>query len=100
MENRMAQSQPQPSGPPTGQKAIKSGSADEPTNGISTDKSGAEKSGTDTEKTAGATRSDNDPIEMLKADHRHVEQLFAAFEKAKDEQDKLRLVRQVCSELM
>jgi hypothetical protein len=39
-------------------------------------------------------------IEMLKQDHRKVEGLFEQFEQAGDEQQKERLVEQICSELI
>lgn len=39
-------------------------------------------------------------IEMLKADHRHVEELFAAFEKAEDDSEKEQLAEEVCTELI
>jgi hemerythrin superfamily protein len=40
------------------------------------------------------------PVEMLKADHRKVEGLFAQFEKAGDDNTKRQLVQQICSELI
>ncbi len=45
------------------------------------------------------TNAENDPIAMLSADHRKVEQLFGAFEKATDGQQKSQLAEQICSEL-
>jgi hypothetical protein len=45
-----------------------------------------------------AGESNNDPIAMLSADHRHVEQLFSAFEKAKDSDQKRQLADQICTE--
>lgn len=41
---------------------------------------------------------DQDAIDLLKADHRRVEGLFAEYEKA-DKRGRLRLARQICSEL-
>jgi hypothetical protein len=40
-----------------------------------------------------------DAIALLKADHRKVEELFAAFEKARDSARKEKLVKQICTEL-
>ncbi len=40
-----------------------------------------------------------DAIALLKADHRKVEELFAAFEKAKDAGRKQALVKEICTEL-
>jgi hypothetical protein len=42
----------------------------------------------------------NDPTALIKADHRKVEQLFAAFEKASDARQKGELAGQICIELM
>jgi hypothetical protein len=39
-------------------------------------------------------------IDMLSADHRHVEQLFSSFEEATDEDQKSHLAAQICTELM
>lgn len=41
---------------------------------------------------------DQDAIDLLKADHRLVEELFAEYEKA-DKRGKLRLARRICAEL-
>ena len=46
------------------------------------------------------TASDADPTELLKTDHRHVEQLFGSFEKATDADQKSQLAAQICTELM
>ena len=46
------------------------------------------------------TASDADPTELLKTDHRHVEQLFGSFEKATDADQKSQLAVQICTELM
>ncbi len=54
---------------------------------------------TDPENGAGTT-SDADPTEMLKSDHRHVEQLFSSFEKAPEAEQKSQLAAQICTELM
>jgi len=40
-----------------------------------------------------------DAVTLLKADHRHVESLFAQFEKAKDRRTKKGLAQQICTEL-
>ena len=40
-----------------------------------------------------------DAIALLKADHRKVEQLFAAFEEAKGTSRKEKLAREICTEL-
>ena len=41
----------------------------------------------------------NDAVALLKADHRQVEQLFAQFEKARDDQRKLELATSICNAL-
>jgi hemerythrin superfamily protein len=43
--------------------------------------------------------SDSDPIAMLRADHRRVEQLFGSFEKAGSAEQKSQLAKQICTEL-
>src|SRR6267142_105025 len=43
--------------------------------------------------------SDSDPIAILRADHRHVEQLFGSFEKASSAEQKSHLAKQICIEL-
>jgi hemerythrin superfamily protein len=43
---------------------------------------------------------DTDPIAMLNADHRRVEQLFGSFEKATTSEQKSQLAKQICSELI
>jgi hypothetical protein len=50
-------------------------------------------------KAAGATGK-SDAASLLKADHRKVEQLFADYEQSDDENEKRKLVRQVCTELI
>ncbi|HEY1710178.1 MAG TPA: hemerythrin domain-containing protein [Rhizomicrobium sp.] len=45
------------------------------------------------------TKKDMDAIALLKADHRKVEDLFAKFEKAKDNRTKKALAEQICTEL-
>lgn len=45
------------------------------------------------------TRDDTDATHILAADHREVEKLFAAFEKAGSNERKLALARQICTEL-
>ena len=52
--------------------------------------------GSKNEQNAG---SDTDPIAMLRADHRRVEQLFASFEEATSSEQKSRLAKQICTEL-
>jgi len=46
------------------------------------------------------TTSTTDPTEMLKSDHRHVEQLFSSFETASEAEQKSQLAAQICTELM
>ena len=46
-----------------------------------------------------AAGSRQDAIALLKADHREVEQLFAQFEKARDDERKLDLATRVCNAL-
>lgn len=41
-----------------------------------------------------------DAIAMLKADHRHVEELFERFEKARGDERKATLAREICTELI
>ena len=45
------------------------------------------------------TRGGKDAIALLKADHRQVEQWFAQFEKARDDQRKLALATSICNAL-
>lgn len=64
---------------------------------------GGKASATRGAKTTGAATAaadSNDPIELIKADHRKVEQLFAAFEKAGDSRQKEQRAQQICTELM
>jgi len=51
-------------------------------------------------KNGASTAPDADPTEMLKSDHRHVEQLFSPFEKATNAEQKSQLAAQICTELM
>jgi hypothetical protein len=44
--------------------------------------------------------SDTDPTELLKSDHRHVEQLFDSLEKAVNAEQKSQLAAEICTELM
>jgi len=46
-----------------------------------------------------ATQEFTDAIALLKNDHREVEDLFAQFEKAKDDNRKWEIAQQVCNEL-
>src|SRR4051812_23329958 len=41
-----------------------------------------------------------DAVSLLKADHRKVEQLFAQFEKSEEDDEKQKLARQICIELI
>ena len=65
------------------------------------DQSGKEGSGTKpaAPKSEPTTNAENDPIAMLSADHRKVEQLFDAFERATDSRQKSQLAEQICTEL-
>ncbi|MFO1163279.1 MAG: hemerythrin domain-containing protein [Reyranellaceae bacterium] len=47
-----------------------------------------------------ATASKSDAIGLLKADHRKVEDLFEKFQRARGEDRKASLVREICTELM
>ena len=51
-------------------------------------------------KNGASTASDADPTELLKSDHRQVEQLFGSFEKATNADQKSQLAAQICTELM
>ena len=51
-------------------------------------------------KKGASTTPDADPTEILKSDHRKVEQLFSSFEKAADAEQKSELAAQICTELM
>ncbi|RYZ63963.1 MAG: hemerythrin domain-containing protein, partial [Proteobacteria bacterium] len=46
-----------------------------------------------------ATKEFTDAIALLKNDHREVEELFAQFEKARDDNRKWEIAQQVCNEL-
>jgi hemerythrin superfamily protein len=50
-------------------------------------------------RTAARQARGNDAVALLKADHRQVEQWFAQFEKARDEQRKLELATSICNAL-
>jgi hemerythrin superfamily protein len=43
---------------------------------------------------------EQDPIAMLRSDHRKVEELFSSFEKATSPQEKAQLTKQICTDLM
>ena len=45
------------------------------------------------------TKEKPDAIALLKADHRKVEKLFESFEKAREDDRKQKLVREICTEL-
>src|SRR6266481_1673003 len=63
--------------------------------------SDTEASGTKSADTKGApNHAEQNPIAMLKADHREVEELFSSFEAASSPQEKTRLAKQICTELM
>lgn len=47
-----------------------------------------------------ASNAMNDPIAMIKADHRKVEKLFDQFEKAQNSGDQSQLAQEICKELM
>src|SRR5215472_8149032 len=51
-------------------------------------------------KNGPSTSSDADPTELLKSDHRQVEQLFSSYEKATSDEQKSQLAQQICIELM
>src|SRR5215472_2888862 len=51
-------------------------------------------------KNGASTASNTDPTEMLKSDHRRVEQLFSSYEKATSDEQKSQLAKQICNELM
>jgi hemerythrin superfamily protein len=51
-------------------------------------------------KNGASTASNADPTELLKSDHRHVEQLFSSFKKATSADQKSQLAAQICTELM
>ena len=51
-------------------------------------------------KNGASKASDADPTELLKSDHRRVEQLFGSFEKATNVDQKSRLAAEICTELM
>ena len=50
-------------------------------------------------KSTGAQGNVN-AVSLLKADHRKVEQIFSSFEKSEDDDEKQKLARQVCTELI
>jgi hemerythrin superfamily protein len=52
-----------------------------------------------TRKDGRAAKARNDAIALLKADHRQVEQWFAQFEKARDDERKLALATRICNAL-
>jgi hemerythrin superfamily protein len=51
------------------------------------------------ERSNGKTGRETDAIEMLKSDHRRVEQLFDKYEQARRRAEKSKLARQICLEL-
>jgi hemerythrin superfamily protein len=56
--------------------------------------------GTRSKSTARRTgAASKDAIQLLKADHREVEKLFSQFEKARGDERKMQIARQVCMEL-
>jgi hemerythrin superfamily protein len=63
--------------------------------------SDTEGAGTKSADTKGAPNdAEQNPIAMLKADHRKVEELFSSFETASSPQKKTQLTKQICTELM
>ena len=76
-------------------KQVKARTAKAKGSTASTQKSKSQRSGGTT-----VASSLESAIEMLKNDHRHVEELFAAFEKAEDESEKEQLAEEVCTELI
>jgi hemerythrin superfamily protein len=62
-------------------------------------KSAASKSKSTTKRSAAASRQ-KDAIQLLKADHREVEQLFKDFQKASGDTRKMQLSQKICMELM
>jgi len=63
--------------------------------------SDTEAAGTKSADTKGApSDAEQNPIAMLKADHRKVEELFSSFETASSPQKKTQLTKQICTELM
>jgi hypothetical protein len=63
--------------------------------------SGTESGGTKSVDTKRAPDdAEQNPIAMLKSDHRKVEELFSSFETASSPQEKTRLAKQICTELM
>ena len=48
-------------------------------------------------KNGPSTASDADPTELLKSDHRQVEQLFSSYEKATSDEQKSQLAQQIAS---
>src|SRR6266446_4978116 len=63
--------------------------------------SDTEASGTKSADTKGApNHAEQNPIAMLKADHREAEELFSSFEAASSPQEKTQLAKQICTELM
>jgi hemerythrin superfamily protein len=51
-------------------------------------------------ETSQVNEVEQDPIAMLRSDHRKVEGLFGSFEKASSRQEKAQLTKQICTELM
>src|ERR1700754_4915829 len=54
-------------------------------------------SGTNAEMST--TQGSQDAIELLKADHRKVENLFTQYESASNEEQKRKIAKQICTEL-
>jgi hemerythrin superfamily protein len=52
-----------------------------------------------TARRSAASSRQQDAIQLLKADHREVEKLFSQFEKARGEERKMQIARQICMEL-
>src|SRR5579885_2125713 len=63
-------------------------------------KPAAQRSAAAGKTTAGPATATTDPIALLSADHRKVEALFSAFEKASDPKEKQRIANEVCTEFV
>jgi len=61
-------------------------------------KSASTRSKSTARRTAASSRQP-DGVQLLKADHREVEKLFSQFEKARGDEQKLQIARQICMEL-
>jgi hypothetical protein len=105
----MAQSQPAASDPRNGQAGNKAAGQNDEAKARSqsvTDETGkpgsepTDKNEADDGNNNPAAKTGGDPVAMLTADHRQVEQLFDKFEKTKDDTEKMQLAREVCTKLI